>query len=368
MNIVKQIVWVATVSALTMTNVLANDTGDKYVDILGTAADPDRERLLDDGFAGFSGRIGKAYSDRWNLELAATALDFDGDSRKAGIDQDIFSLGGNALAVFNRGGSFQPYFLAGLGGVDEKFAGNGGNLHYYYDLGVGALVPIFKNKGRLRAEVVRRAIDDTFDSKDWMLNIGFGVPFGKKAAAPVAMAAVAAPLDSDGDGVTDDLDQCPNTPAGAAVDARGCELDSDGDGVVDSKDKCPNTPAGTEVDADGCAIVVVINLEGVNFRTNSADLVDGAAGILDEQAATLAANTGIAIEVAGHTDADGAADYNQQLSQKRAEAVRDYLIGKGVAAERISAAGYGESEPVASNDTREGKAQNRRVELRIQKQ
>ena len=84
-----------------------------------------------------------------------------------------------------------------------------------------------------------------------------------------------------------------------------------------------------------------------------------------QTADTLNANPGVAVEIAGHTDSDGDAEYNQDLSDRRANAVRDYLISRGVSGSRLSAAGYGESQPVADNATVEGKAQNRRVELRI---
>lgn len=362
-------VWPALVATvLFAVNVqAAEDQGDWYIDGMGSGALMDSERNLDDGFAGFTGRFGKALNDNWNVELAAQALDIDGDSAKGGTDFDQFSGAVNALWVFNRGGVFQPYLLGGLGMADSKFAGRSSDKNAFFDLGAGAIVPLADGKFRLRGEVVRRDEDADGSPVDYILNIGFGVPFGKKAAPVVAAAAVvAAPVDSDGDGVTDDMDQCPGTPAGAIVDARGCELDSDGDGVVDRLDECPGTPAGVEVDAVGCPIVVVISLDGVNFRTNSADLLDGADAVLSEQAATLVENAGITIEVAGHTDSDGDAGYNQQLSQRRAEAVRDYLIAKGVSAERISATGYGEAEPIASNATREGKAMNRRVELRVQ--
>ena len=174
------------------------------------------------------------------------------------------------------------------------------------------------------------------------------------------------PGDADGDGVTDDKDRCPNTPAGAKVDANGCELDSDGDGVVDSKDACPGTPAGVKVDANGCEIKAkAISLTGILFRTESAELRSESIAVLNATADTLNANPGVAVEIAGHTDSDGDADYNQDLSDRRANAVRDYLISRGVSGSRLSAAGYGESQPVASNATAEGKAQNRRVELRV---
>ncbi len=205
------------------------------------------------------------------------------------------------------------------------------------------------------------------------------------------------PLDSDGDGVFDGLDQCPDTPAGVKVDARGCPLDSDGDGIPDYQDKCPTVPApgtvdGCPLDSDGDGIPDAMDkcptvpapgtvdgcppkaeepaplpkklvLEGVNFDNDSARLRADATAILDQAAATLKEWGEVRIEVAGHTDSVDSDAYNQTLSQRRAEAVRAYLIGKGVAAERLSAKGYGEAQPIADNETAEGRAKNRRVEL-----
>lgn len=178
------------------------------------------------------------------------------------------------------------------------------------------------------------------------------------------------PKDTDGDGVTDDKDKCPGTPKGEKVDATGCPLpkDSDGDGVIDSLDKCPGTPAGTKVDRNGCPQLfeetkTSLVLEGVNFDTAKADLTPGAIEVLDRVAVSLAAYPEIRVEVAGHTDSKGSRAYNVRLSQKRAEAVRDYLVGKGIAADRMVAKGYGPDKPIATNDTEEGRAQNRRTEL-----
>lgn len=186
------------------------------------------------------------------------------------------------------------------------------------------------------------------------------------AEEPEPAPEPAPPGDADGDGVTDDKDRCPTTPAGAAVDANGCELDSDGDGVVDSKDACPGTPAGVKVDANGCEIKAkAISLSGILFHTNSAELRSESIAVLNATADTLNANPGVGVEIAGHTDSDGDAGYNQDLSERRANTVRDYLVSKGVSGSRLSAAGYGESQPVADNATAQGKAQNRRVELRI---
>ena len=183
--------------------------------------------------------------------------------------------------------------------------------------------------------------------------------------AGVKVDANGCELDSDGDGVVDRLDQCPGTPAGRKVNAKGCDLDSDGDGVIDAMDQCPNTPAGDRVDSKGCSLPKVINLKGVNFDNDKDTLRPDAIAILDEAAATLKRYPGMKVEVAGHTDNRSSDAHNLDLSQRRAKAVMDYFVGKGVEAGRLSAKGYGEAEPIADNGKADGRAQNRRVELRV---
>ncbi len=181
----------------------------------------------------------------------------------------------------------------------------------------------------------------------------------------VSVNASGCPMDSDGDGVSDDKDKCPNTFKGAKVGPDGCELDGDKDGVVDRLDECPNSAPGVQVDIKGCEIKAVIRLPGVNFETNSDRLLPGATSVLNDAVATLKKNPTITVEVAGHTDSDGAAEYNEGLSSRRAQTVHDYLATNGIAEDRMSVRGYGESQPIADNTTRAGKAQNRRVVLRI---
>jgi outer membrane protein OmpA-like peptidoglycan-associated protein len=185
------------------------------------------------------------------------------------------------------------------------------------------------------------------------------------------------PMDSDGDGVYDGIDQCPDTPGGAVVDMRGCPQDTDGDGVYDGIDKCPDTPKGVQVDATGCTVVTskkeaelldtgTLRLENVYFDTNKATLKPESYASLDEAGGILAKWPQLRIEVAGHTDSQGDEAYNQDLSQRRAQAVLDYLLGKfPLTAEQFSVKGYGESAPIADNGTKEGRAQNRRVELKV---
>jgi OOP family OmpA-OmpF porin len=177
-------------------------------------------------------------------------------------------------------------------------------------------------------------------------------------------------LDGDGDGVQDADDKCPGTPKGAPVDAVGCEFDSDGDGVVDSQDQCPGTPAGVQVDAIGCPPELV--LDRVFFKFDSAELTEAGIATLDAditkgKSVKLLQNPNVNIEVAGHTDSVGNDAYNMALSEKRANTVRDFLISRGVPADRLTARGYGETEPLADNSTEDGRSQNRRVGLRIKK-
>jgi OOP family OmpA-OmpF porin len=172
------------------------------------------------------------------------------------------------------------------------------------------------------------------------------------------------PPDSDGDGVDDSRDKCPGTPAGAKVDENGCELDDDGDGVVNSKDKCPDTPRGRAVDNYGCTLDAEYRLEHVNFEFDSARLTADSSASLDDAVQILKRHSDLKVEIAGHTDSIGTDEYNLGLSNRRAQAVADYLIAHGANAANIMVKGYGESDPVADNATEAGRAANRRVELR----
>jgi OOP family OmpA-OmpF porin len=197
-----------------------------------------------------------------------------------------------------------------------------------------------------------------------------GTPAGAKVDAK------GCPKDSDNDGVYDGIDQCPNTPAGAKVDAKGCPMDSDGDGVYDGIDKCPNTPAGTKVDETGCPVEVkkfidtgLISTTEILFDFNKATLKPESKAPLDAIGNILMQVPDLKIEVGGHTDGVGSDVYNKKLSDARAKTVRDYLVKNfpQINGDNISSAGYGESKPVATNDTKEGQAKNRRVEFKILK-
>jgi outer membrane protein OmpA-like peptidoglycan-associated protein len=188
--------------------------------------------------------------------------------------------------------------------------------------------------------------------------------------AGVTVDHVGCPLDTDSDGIPDRFDRCPGTPPGTAVDVTGCPLvqDVDGDGVDDDHDKCPGTPPGTTVDAVGCQLLFKTDraplvLQGVNFETGRSRLTAASYSVLDQVAASLVAHPEVRVEIAGYTDSTGSVRVNTRLSAARALAVRAYLAREGVATERMRAKGYGPANPVASNETAAGRAQNRRVEL-----
>lgn len=174
------------------------------------------------------------------------------------------------------------------------------------------------------------------------------------------------PRDSDGDGVCDGVDRCPDTPAGCRVDAQGCPLDEDGDGVCDGIDECPGTPPQTRVDARGCPVEVIkLVLANVHFEFNKSDIQPFYMAVLDEVAESMLANDWrrLEIELRGHTDNVDSVEYNYRLGQSRADTVKEYLVARGVSPARLTTKSFSELEPAASNDTAEGRAMNRRVEM-----
>jgi len=167
------------------------------------------------------------------------------------------------------------------------------------------------------------------------------------------------PPDSDGDGVPDYRDKCPGTPRGVEVDSDGCPLDSDGDGVPDYRDKCPGTPQGALVDKDGCWVIgdTLFDFDKYNIKAKYHP-------VLDQVATVFRKNPFLKVEIQGHTDNFGTQAYNQILSNRRARAVMNYLVKSGIDQKRLSAVGYDFSRPRASNETETGRALNRRVQFR----
>ena len=174
------------------------------------------------------------------------------------------------------------------------------------------------------------------------------------------------PIDSDKDGVTDDIDRCPDVAGVVAL--KGCP-DSDGDGVADIDDRCPN--AKGSLANKGCPEIAKEDVKRITFigskiffENNSDKLKVASLSQLDELSKILNKYDGANLVIEGHTDSNGSDDFNMNLSQKRTESVRAYLIGKGISGDRLIGLGLGETKPVASNKTTLGRAKNRRVELK----
>ena len=179
------------------------------------------------------------------------------------------------------------------------------------------------------------------------------------------------PKDSDGDGVPDYLDLCPDTPkeAWGMVDEHGCPLDSDGDGVPDYLDLCPDTPLGVKVDEHGCPLMEMQLFEkamqGIQFETGKATIRTSSYAVLDAIVTAMKDSPYYLLKIDGHTDDVGSAKLNQTLSEKRAASVKDYLVKKGIAENRITTEGFGFTMPKVPNDSAANRAQNRRVEFTI---
>ena len=179
--------------------------------------------------------------------------------------------------------------------------------------------------------------------------------------------------DTDGDGILDPDDKCVETPGVPEYD--GCPIpDTDGDGFLDPDDKCVNEPENINgfEDGDGCPDEVPDELEtfagvieGIYFDTNRDSIKKKSETKLQNAADILAKFPSIRIEISGHTDSQGNDDYNAELSQRRADAVKQWLIDHGIDGGRLETRGAGENEPIASNKSKSGRGQNRRIEFRL---
>jgi OOP family OmpA-OmpF porin len=137
-------------------------------------------------------------------------------------------------------------------------------------------------------------------------------------------------------------------------------LDSDGDGVLDKDDKCPDTPKGAIVGPDGCWAYhgVFFDFDKDTIKPEYHELFQNAVKVMNN-------NPGLTVEIEGHTDSMGSEEYNMGLSDRRARAVKNHLVVNGIDASRMTTKGFGESQPVADNGSDEGRAQNRRVDFEI---
>jgi OmpA-OmpF porin, OOP family len=360
----------------------ADDTGGLYFSPMLSYIKSDNDRQADDDFGVMLG-LGKQLNDKWNVEVSAAIDNLGAEAGSGEYKQRGLVIDG--LYFFDRTAGMQTYGVIGAGFMKTD-TGVSDTSNPLVNVGVGVMKNITEQGMKIRADIRYRldmddqsvATEDKFN--DMMLNVGLVIPFGdekKSQPAPVA-AVVTNNTDSDKDGVTDASDFCPNTTAGVDVDDKGCEItkkvevpvvskpmDSDKDGIADNLDECADTVSGVRVDGKGCELQSSFVLKGVNFVTGSDVLTMESRNVLNDVAETLAKNSDIKVEIAGYTDNVGRADANQRLSLKRAESVKAYLVSAGVKSDKMTAKGYGDSNPIADNASTDGRAQNRRVELHV---
>jgi len=327
----------------------------------------------------FGGRLGYNFTENFGIEGAGefsrTRID---DKAQTLTEQGQFTTPIHGVKItsyyldlvyhFLPAEKFNPFIVAGYGASHYDPDISSKNMRLL-DYGVGAKYWVAEHVA-LRVDLRDKM---TFDEHLHNLSATAGVVFAFGGKAEAA-EPVARPVDSDGDSVIDPLDKCPNTPINVAVDGDGCPLDDDKDGVPNYLDKCPDTPAGVAVDKNGCPPVkkvviraaepqaeekvkvaaaepeevVVLAFEDIHFDFNQSTLTPEAQVLLKRNIQLLKENPKAQIRIAGYTSASGTDAYNQALSERRANSIKEFLVSEGVVkSERLSTIGYGETQPAA---------------------
>ena len=334
--------------------------------------------------------IGYNLTDQWTTELLLNYINAEYDNN----DVDTYLYRFNVLYNLPMmDGKLIPFLSAGLGAINFDSPDDGSSADFLVNYGAG-LNYYLTERLALRGDISHLiTFNPSYNNLLYTIGASYLIGGAKKEAPK--------PPDTDGDGVIDDNDKCPGTPAGVTVDAVGCPLDSDKDGVYDYLDKCPETPQGVAVDAvgcppdrdgdgfadyldkcpdvpgpgtvDGCPVPVeeaapVVRMRlNVEFDTDKADVKTVYHDEIGKLAEVLKKYPETTAVVEGHTDNRGSDNFNLLLSQRRADSVRQYLIDKfGIDEARIKATGYGETRPIADNATDQGRLANRRVEAEIE--
>jgi outer membrane protein OmpA-like peptidoglycan-associated protein len=352
-------------SALAVSSVAVAAEGDRWYvtpEIGGISPDYRRSLVDHDWLFGLAG--GRELGPVLNLELNVDGTRLNRRAGNGHLYQYDASV--DALGVLNRAGVISPYLIVGAGVLRNEFSGGPQQTHFAPEAGLGLFLNLWHSPDQTRGFALRPQVKARWDNPgrdrhlvDYLATLGFQFSFG---GSPVARAAEAPPPPAPVPPPPPPVAQ-PAPPPPPVTPAP--EPDSDHDGVPDSLDKCPNTPPGVQVDATGCPLKGKITLEGVTFAHNSADLTSSSDAVLDQLADGLKKHPRLRVEIQGHTDSTGAAAYNMKLSQKRADAVRSYLVNAGVDPTQLVARGYGASQPFTSNATAEGRARNRRVVMYV---
>jgi OmpA-OmpF porin, OOP family len=334
-----------------------DDTGAIYLSPMVNYTLLDDNRISKDRL---NGQLALGYNLPMNFAVEVLAAPNSFRISNSGASEQLSAWSLDGIYKFLPHSIFRPYVLLGAGVMGDSIGGSNHNSQWLAETGVGLLTGIgdqsgstrlqLRTEAKYRREFIQNAPLIPNNPGDVIFAVGVNLSFGNPTPPPPVAAAPPPPPPP------------PSPPPPPPPPPQ--PLDSDGDGVPDSIDRCPNTPKGDRVDAYGCTIKDEIKLDRVHFATNSAVILPESSEILDYGVATLKRYPEMVIEVRGHTDSTGSKQYNLGLSQRRAESVMAYLKEHGVT-NTMTAKGYGEADPIASNSTAEGRAQNRRVSLHI---
>ena len=294
------------------------------------------------------------------LSIFYSKADYNTNKLSSSADTPVWRFAFNGVYEYDKVGSVIPLAKAGLGYEsmdDGSYTGSTGNTDSaFIDAGIGAKIP-FNDMLALKLEAVYmlKYNDARYDSNLALL-AGLNIAFGAKAQKTAPVVAEPTPEPTP--------EPVKEVAAVAAVAPVVIDNDIDKDGVLNAQDICPNTPLGEAVNSDGCPEKVTLH---VKFEYNSAEISPESYDIMQKYADFLIKYSSYSAKIVGHTDSRGSAKYNQALSEKRANAVKNMLLEKGVPADRLSSEGKGEANPMADNATDEGRAQNRRIEAELTK-
>ncbi|MCK9371599.1 MAG: OmpA family protein [Sulfuricurvum sp.] len=300
-----------------------------------------------------------------SLKPELSLLYSNADYVNAAGSTNIFRSALNGVYELPKSNGITPFLKMGFGYEmmsNHQFDNHNGA---FADAGAGVKIGLAEQLA-LKLEAIKMLKNNNFSGdNNLLLMAGLSFAFGEKPqpVIPVAAAVVAAPVVVP---VPEPVPEPVVVPAPVVVKAApvvAAPIDSDKDGVFDPQDKCPNTPAGFKVDTDGCPVITA-TLE-LKFAVNS-NAVDAEGTEKVKVFATFMKDIPeYKAAIVGHTDSDGSNEFNQKLSEKRANHVKSMLVKEGVAENRLTTSGKGESIPVATNATKEGRAQNRRIEVEL---